>query len=72
MSQHHPTDNAALEPAKAWETEGGNPPNVEQAEKLGVTRHMTETYTVGRFRYTSLTDAVAEAHRMIEREREPG
>jgi hypothetical protein len=40
------------------------------AEKLGVVRHVTETYSVGDFRYTSLTDAIAQARRMTQLERE--
>ena len=36
------------------------------AERLGVTRHMTESYSVGGFRYTSLTDAIAQARRMAK------
>jgi hypothetical protein len=33
---------------------------------LGVTRQMTETYSVGGYRYTNLTDAIAQARRMAK------
>lgn len=39
-------------------------PEEEEAASLGVIRHMTSTYSVGNFRYTSLTDAVAQARRI--------
>lgn len=40
------------------------------AASLGVVRHVTETYSVGGFKYTSLTDAIAQARRMASLERE--
>lgn len=49
---------------EAWENEGGSLASSELADRLGVTRHVTETYSVGEFRYTSLTDAIAQARRM--------
>jgi hypothetical protein len=52
------------------ESGGGSLPSGEPAETLGVVRHMTETYSVGGFRYTSLTDAVAQARRMAKLEPE--
>jgi hypothetical protein len=55
---------------EAWENEGGSLASPEDAERLGVVRHLTETYSVGEFRYTSLTDAVAQARRMAKPERE--
>lgn len=39
-------------------------------ESLGIIRQMTETYLVGGFRYTTLSDAVAEARRMAKLESE--
>lgn len=56
--------------SEAWENEGGSPSTPELAEQLGVIRHVTETYSVGGFRYTSLTDAIAQARRMTKLERE--
>lgn len=54
----------------SWENEGGSVSSAQLAESLGVVRHMTETYSVGRFRYTSLTDAIAQARRMAKLEAE--
>ena len=65
-----PTNSAAIARSDEWENEGGSMPTAELAERLGVTRHMTETYPVGGFRYTSLTDAIAQARRMAKLERE--
>ena len=55
---------------EAWENEGGSlaPENI--AVSLGVMRHLTETYSVGGFRYTNLADAIAQARRMAKLERE--
>lgn len=53
-----------------WENEGGSIASPELAERLGVVRHMTETYSVGGFRYTNLVDAIAQARRMTKLERE--
>ena len=59
-------------PAKpeTWENEGGSLASLGDAERLGVVRHVTETYSVGGFRYTSLTDAIAQARRMVKLERD--
>lgn len=54
----------------AWESEGGSLGSLELAERLGVIRHVTESYSVGEFRYTSLADAIAQARRMTALERE--
>ena len=67
---HLSTGSADISRTESWENEGGSIPAVELAERLGVIRHVTETYTVGGFRYTSLTDAIAQARRMIKLERE--
>lgn len=56
--------------SEVWDNEGGSLSTSEQAEQLGVIRHVTETYSVGGFRYTSLTDAIAQARRMTKLERE--
>lgn len=65
-----PTDSTAVARFNDWENEGGSMPSAELAERLGVTRHMTETYSVGGFRYTRLTDAIAQARRMAKLDRE--
>ena len=65
-----PTINSATVAQDDWESEGGSLPTDELAERLGVTRHMTESYSVGGFRYTSLTDAIAQARRMTKIGRE--
>jgi hypothetical protein len=55
--------------ADGWENEGGSIAPLQLAE-LGITRQMTETYSVGGYRYTTLGDAVAQARRMVKLERE--
>lgn len=40
------------------------------AESLGVVRHVTETYSVGTFRYTNIDDAIAQARRMTRLEQD--
>ena len=54
----------------SWENEGGSISPLQLAKTLGVTRQMTETYLVGGFHYTSLTEAIAQARRMAKLERE--
>ena len=56
--------------SQTQDNEGGSASPSELAERLGVIRHVTETYSVGEFRYTSLTDAIAQARRMTKLERE--
>jgi hypothetical protein len=55
---------------EAWENEGGSVTPVDLALSLGVTRQMTETYSVGGYHYTNLTDAIAQARRMAKLEAE--
>ena len=55
---------------ESWENEGGTIAPEQWAESLGIKRHMTESYSVGGYRYTSLTDAIAQARRMTKLERE--
>lgn len=64
MAQNPTTSRAAILRTESWENEGGSIPPAELAEKLGVVRHVTETYSVGEFRYTNLADAIAQARRM--------
>ena len=64
------SQTAAITRTESWENEGGSLPSAELAERLGVVRHVTETYSVGEFRYTSITDAIAQARRMTNLERE--
>jgi hypothetical protein len=54
----------------SWENEGGTVAPEQLAESLGIKREMTESYSVGGYRYTSLTDAIAQARRMAKLERE--
>jgi len=61
--------------AQSWENEGGSiaPEDValkDIAASLGVVRHMSETYLVGGYRYTTLSDAIAQARRMAKLEQE--
>lgn len=62
------SQNSSLK-TDSWENEGGAAAPPQLAESLGVIRHMTETYSVGDYRYTSLTDAIAQARRMAKLER---
>ena len=66
----NPEIRSAPSKSETWENEGGGRAESEQAERLGVVRHVTETFSVGEFRYTSLTDAIAQARRMAKLERE--
>lgn len=68
MSQSKPT--VASPGNESWENEGGTLAPEQLAESLGIERHMTESYSVGGYRYTSLTDAIAQARRMTKLERE--
>ena len=68
MSLPHPIDSEAK--AQSWENEGGSIAPEDIAASLGVVRHMTETYSVGGYRYTSLADAIAQARRMTKLEQE--
>lgn len=68
MSQSQPIVSQAK--AESWENEGGSIAPDRVAESLGVVRHMTETYSVGGYQYTNLTDAIAQARRMAKLERE--
>ncbi|NTZ41964.1 hypothetical protein G7A66_02415 [Altererythrobacter sp. SALINAS58] len=65
-----PQANSSREKAQVWDNEGGSIAPEHLAGSLGVVRHMTETYSVGGFRYTNLDDAIAQARRMTELERE--
>ena len=67
MSQA-PRDSQSSED-DSWENEGGSPA-ADQLARHGIVRQMTETYAVGGYHYTSLTDAIAQARRMAKLERE--
>ena len=69
MSQSS-NDIAPIALGEAEENDGGSLPLAELAERLGVVRHVTEFYSVGRFRYKMLTDAIAQARRMAKLEGE--
>jgi len=45
------------------ENDGGSVAPLSYAESIGVTRVLTETFKAGGYSYTSLADAVAQAHR---------
>ena len=66
----HPQPNVDPPKPEASVIQGGSLPPEQLAASLGIVRHVTETYSVGGFKYTSLTDAVAQARRMIKLERE--
>lgn len=56
--------------AETWENEGGSLAPDALAESLGVVRHVTETYSVGAFRYSNLDDAIVQARRMTRLEQD--
>lgn len=69
--------NPAAARTESWENEGGQVASAQGVESssvlaasLGVKRHMTESYSVGGFRYSNLADAIAQARRMAKLERE--
>lgn len=70
MSHAQPRQGAPSHASESWDNEGGSPAAETLAESLGVVRHMTETYSVGGFQYTNLTDAIAQARRMTKLERQ--
>lgn len=49
--------------AESWENEGGSLRQASYAS-LGVTTVLSETYTVGGYRYTNLADAIAQGERI--------
>lgn len=55
---------------ESWENEGGSVAPIDLVMSLGITRQMTETYSVGGYHYTNLTDAIAQARRMAKLEGE--
>lgn len=65
----HPNPQIASK-SDSWENEGGSVGSQDDASALGIVRHQSETYSVGGFQYTNLTDAVAQARRMVKLERE--
>ncbi|MBX9896799.1 MAG: hypothetical protein K2Y17_02690 [Qipengyuania sp.] len=67
---HSPATSPPAVKTESWENEGGSIERIELADSLGVVRHMTETYSVGGFRYSNLADAIAQARRMTKLESE--
>ncbi len=51
---------------QAWENEGGSLRPENESEALGIVTHQSQTYTVGEYRYTSLSDAMAQGRRMLK------
>lgn len=66
----HLTNIPVTAEAESWENEGGGMAPAKLARSLGVISHLTETYSVGGFRYTNLADAIAQARRMTRLEGE--
>jgi hypothetical protein len=65
-----PSSRSAFTKTQSWENEGRSVAPDDLAKSLGITREFTETYSVGGFRYTNLTDAIGQARRMTKLERE--
>ena len=53
--------------AESWENEGGSLSSATEAELLGVTLLLSESYVVGGYSYTKMTDAIAQGRRMQKR-----
>ena len=51
-----------------WENEGGSLRPRTEAEVLGVTRFLSETFVVGGYAYTNLRDAIAQGRRMQQQD----
>jgi len=61
---HSPTATAKpTEPSN----EGSRVAILRLAESLAITRQVSETYSVGGYRYTNVADAIAQARRISER-----
>lgn len=60
------TKPSAEAKAKPLATEATSSADVALAASLGIIPHMTQTYAVGEFRYTSFADAVAQARRVAK------
>lgn len=56
---------------EVWESEGGTIAPEQLADSLGVVRHLTDTYSVGGYQYTNLTNAIAQARRKAKLEQAP-
>lgn len=67
MSSSQP--NSSEIKTQSWENEGGSIAREDIAASLGVIRHMSVTYSVGGYRYTNLSEAIAQARRMAKRSR---
>ena len=50
--------------AEEWPLDDARLDAANEAEALGVTRFLNETYVVGGYTYTNLTDAIAQGRRM--------
>lgn len=49
---------------ESWENEGGSLTPEQAARELGVIQTMTETFSVGGYRYTNLMHAISQARRL--------
>ena len=66
----HSQPHQSTSKSETWENEGDSLSPQDVAESLGIVRHLTETYSIGGYQYTNLTDAIAQARRMAKLERE--
>ena len=64
----HPQPNPLPSRAELWENVGREHCAGTECRVPGIVCHLTETYSVGGFQYTNLTDAIAQARRMAKLE----
>jgi len=63
MARHFPAAHQMRDDFDDWENEGDPLPEPSQLQELGITRTLVESFSVGRYRYTKLEDAMAQANR---------
>lgn len=63
----HSSSEGTAVPTEPPKVEDGRIATLRLAESLGVTRQVSETYSIGGYSYTNLADAIAQARRISER-----
>lgn len=65
MAQIHSVDaQQSLDGVGDWENEGGHLRDPNQLERMGITRTLVESFSVGPHRYKKLANATAVARRI--------
>ena len=67
MNSQHPAPNASTTSLSVWESEGGSmdPPN--SPLPAGIAERLVKEYQVGPYKYTDLSQAIAENERQLFR-----